>query len=143
MSSFQKVVWSSKSYNWDSPKQVFLDLHKEFNFNQDPTDKPLIGPGCKNGLVEPWGTIKKPGRIYLNPAYGRKLTKRWIFKAWQEMHFGRIEIVVFLLPSRTGTDWFQFLMNKGAEFRINRGRLKFGEAELGAPFDSLVAILRK
>jgi len=143
MSSFQKVVWSSKSYNWDSPKQVFLDLHQEFDFTLDPTDKPLIGPGRKNGLNENWGTVENPSRIYLNPPYGRKLTKRWIFKAWQELCFKRIEFAVFLLPSRTGTDWFTFLMNKGAEFRINRGRLKFGEADLGAPFDSLVAILRK
>lgn len=143
MSNFQKVVWSSKSYNHDTPKELFLDLHNEFHFTLDPTDKPLIGEGRKNGLRESWGSKQKPERIYLNPPYGRQLTKRWIYKSWQELQFENIEFVVFLLPSRTGADWFLFLLNKGAEFRINRGRLKFGTATEGAPFDSIVVILRK
>lgn len=143
MSNFQKVVWSSKSYNHDTPKDVFSDLHNEFDFTLDPTDKPTIGEGRKSGLSEAWGTKEKPNRIYLNPPYGRKLTKRWIFKAWQELQFGNIELAVFLLPDRMGTDWAIFLLNKGAEFRANRGRLKFGNASEGAPFDSIIVILRR
>lgn len=138
MASFQKVVWSSKSYNWNSPDEVFSELNDEFDFTFDPTDKPLVGLGCKNGLKESWR-----GRVYLNPPYGRNLTKRWIYKSWEQLQLGNIEFIVFLLPSRTGTDWFMFLMNKGAEFRINRGRLKFGDADTGAPFDSIVVILRR
>jgi len=59
------------------------------------------------------------------------------------MYFGRIELAVFLLPDRMGTDWASFLISKDTEFRANRGRLKFGDASEGAPFDSIVAILRK
>lgn len=136
--TFQKVVWSSKSGKWNTPDEVFSDLHKEFNFTFDPAVPPRIGNFSGNGLKEPWH-----GRVFLNPEYGRSSTKRWVLKGWKELFMGHIELVVFLLPSRTGTDWFQFLMLKEAEFRINRGRLKFGDAKTGAPFDSLVAILRK
>jgi hypothetical protein len=141
--TFQKVVWSNKSYNHDTPDEVFSDLHKEFNFTLDPTDKPIIGSGLVNGLKDAWGSLKKPNRIYLNPPYARNLTKRWIFKAWQQLCIGNIEIAVMLLPASMGTDWAIFLLQHGAEFRVNRGRLKFGDAELGAPFWSMIAILTK
>lgn len=136
---FSRVVFSSKTYKWGTPQDVFNELHKEFDFTMDPARPPLIGGFEGNALKENW-----KGRVFCNPPYSRTLTKRWIHKAWQELATGRIELVVLLLPSRTGNDWFHFLHARGAEFRISRGRLKFGDkTKLGAPFDSIIAILRR
>lgn len=115
--------------------------------------------------------------------YARGLTIKWVKWGWVQICSGAAEVGVFLLPSRTGSDWFHFLLYRNVEFRINRGRLKFkvyckdcgteikvntqhfqeklsgdsfcikcgpnnpGKMDKmsnlnGAPFDSLVAILR-
>ncbi len=39
MANFNKVVFSSKSVHWDTPLPIFKELHKEFDFNQDPTNR--------------------------------------------------------------------------------------------------------
>jgi len=133
--TFQKVVWSSKSYKWNTPDEIFQDLHKEFRFTFDPAVPPRIGNFSGNALKEPW-----TGRVFCNPPYKRGLTKRWVLKGWKEITLGHCELLVFLLPLRNNPG-FKFLKSKGAEFRLCDKRLKFSDADTGAPFDSVVAIL--
>jgi len=148
MTDFKKVIFSSKSIHWDTPLPIFNDLHKEFHFNQDPTNKPLIGPGLKDGLRSKWViSSKKKTRNYINPPYKRGLVNVWVQKAIYEIKRGNAELAVFLIPLRN-SDYFKTLRKAGAEFRLCDRRIKFGDADgsasnaAGAPFDSMIAILQ-
>jgi len=147
--TFSKIHWSSISYNWDSPMEIFLELHKEFNFTLDATDRPIGGlPGLQDALRMKWGTKEAPAVVYDNPAYGRGLIFAKVARCIKEMRFGRVKLAVFLVPLRN-SDYFKLLRKHGAEFRLCDKRLKFGDADdssktggdHGAPFDSVVAVL--
>ena len=55
---------------------------------------------------------------------------------------GTAELVVCLLPARTGTPWFHDYCLKG-EVRFVRGRLKFDGMQYNSPFDVMVVVFRK
>jgi hypothetical protein len=139
-----KVLFSSKQTEWNTPKSLFLELQKEFDLNFDPCMPPIVGNFNGNGLKENWH-----GRAFLNPPYKRGLVKRWVYKTWVELTSKNIEIAVMLLPSRTDQDWFQFLLKKQkqgiCEIRYIDERLHFEDAKgtknYGAPFPSIIAIL--
>ena len=148
--NFSRIHFSSISYNWDSPMDIFNELHEEFKFTLDPTDRPIAGlPGLEDGLRMPYGTKENPSRIYDNPAYGRGLIDAKIAHCIREMRFGHVELAVYLIPLRN-SDYFKRLRKHGAEIRLCEKRLKFGDADdssknkddNGAPFDSCVAILK-
>ena len=129
---------------------IFLELHKEFKFNLDPTNRPIGGlAGLKDGLRMKYGTKESPARLYNNPPYERGLPAAYVAKTIKEMKFGRCELGVFLVPLRN-SDYFKLLRKYGSEFRLCDKRLKFGDADKssknkennGAPFDSIVAILK-
>jgi hypothetical protein len=54
---------------------------------------------------------------------------------------GDAELVVCLLPARTDTSWWHDHCAT-AEVRFLRGRVRFGQAETGAPFPSAVVTFR-
>lgn len=78
--------------------------------------------------------------VWLNPPYGRDITK-WVKKAYDESQKGCQ--VVCLLPSRTGTKWFQEYAPKAYKVIFLKGRVKFEGAEASAPFDSVLLIFNK
>jgi len=122
---------TSLSPHWATPKWLYEELNKEFNFNDDPC--PLNGEG---GLDRNWGTS-----TFVNPPYGRAIVK-WIEKAWIEYEAGNT--IVMLLPSRTDTRWFHnYILPFAKEIRFIKGRLKFGDAKNSAPFPSCIVIFRK
>lgn len=46
-----------------------------------------------------------------------------------------------LLPNRTDTKWYkEFVEPFASEIRLIAGRVKFGNAQSGAPFPSMIAI---
>jgi site-specific DNA-methyltransferase (adenine-specific) len=46
-----------------------------------------------------------------------------------------------LIPARTDTVYFhRYIYRKAAEIRFVKGRLKFGNAQHGAPFPSMVVV---
>jgi len=142
-SKFDRIHFSSKTYKHNTPKDLFKELDSEFHFNFDPARPPIVGNYDENALTKRW-FIENPLtklRVYLNPPYDRKLMERFIKKAYQEMIEGRIEIVVFLLPLRGTALRFLVKLNKNVEFRLLEKRLVFGDADNGAPFDSVIAIL--
>jgi len=93
-------------------------------------------------LTDPWRVKGKKTRVFVNPVYERGVLIRWCRKAYEEFLEDYCELVVMLLPLRkTG---ISFLARRKAdiEFRIIEERLHFSGAKLGAPFDSVVAVIR-
>lgn len=143
---FDRIHFSSKTYKHRTPIGLFKDLDQEFHFNFDPARPPIVGDYNENALVKPWIIKKKPKkklRVFENPPYDRKLMERFIMKTCMLFVQGKIELAVFLLPFRASA--VRYLIkhfHKQVEFRLLVDRIHFDEAELGAPFDSVVAILQ-
>ncbi len=128
--SINKGLFSSASIHWATPGDLYIELDREFQFNDDPC--PLHSND--NGLLRPWGS-----RVYVNPPYGKEITK-WLRKAYQESLEGKF--VVCLIPSRTDTKWWHDYVMKAREIRFLRGRLKFGNSRNSAPFPSAIVIFQ-
>jgi len=114
--------------DWRTPKKLYEELDKEFNFDFDPCP---VNPAF-DGLEIEWGE-----RNFVNPPYGREIGK-WVKKGYEESRKGKL--VVFLIPSRTDTRWWHDYIMKADEIRFIRGRLKFDEYNNSAPFPSAVVI---
>lgn len=132
-------LFSSKNNSWETPKDFFDKLNAEFDFNLDPCALPENAK-CSNyftphedGLKQDWSGR----RVFCNPPYGRAI-KDWVKKCYEESLKGAL--VVMLIPARTDTAYFHDWIYHKAEIRFVRGRLKFGKADHGAPFPSMVVI---
>lgn len=132
------IHYSSKTPEWETPKDFFGELNTEFGFNLDPCSN-TDNAKCErfftkeeNGLLQDWGDSV----VFMNPPYGREI-KRWMEKALESSKQGAT--VVCLVPARTDTAWWHDYAMKGS-IRFIRGRLKFGKAKDSAPFPSAVVI---
>lgn len=123
---FNRVMFSSASDHWSTPKETYDALNKEFKFNDDPC--PI---GGNSGLDRDWGS-----HTYVNPPYSE--IQRWVRKSYEESQKGKT--VVMLIPSRTDTRWWHDYCMKAKEIRFIKGRLKFGGSKNSAPFPSAVVI---
>ena len=145
------LMFSCKSNEWETPKCLFDELNKEFNFTLDPC--------CtkENHLCDKFYTMKEDGlsknweneRVFVNPPYGREIGK-WVKKCYEENQKGII--CVMLIPARTDTKWFHDYIYNKAEIRFIKGRLKFinrtfpsyredGNLKISpAPFPSMIVI---
>lgn len=136
-----KVLFSSKSDEWETPRDLFEQLDKEFGFNLDPCATednhkcPTFFTQNDNGLSKNWGGY----RVFCNPPYSK--VAEWVQKAYRES-FAPGTIVVLLLPARTDTRYFHEYIQHRAEVRFLKGRLKFGESKTAAPFPSMIVIYR-
>ena len=136
-----KVLFSSKSNEWETPKELFDELNKEFNFTLDPCANEKNHKCNKyftkeqNGLIQDWSNEI----VFCNPPYGREIYD-WVKKCSEEQKHSTI---VLLIPSRTDTKYFhEFLYKKeNVELRFLKGRLKFGNSKNPAPFPSLIAVM--
>lgn len=129
MSVINRVVFSSASDEWATPTETYRALDAEFGFIDDACP---FG-GDRNGLMREWGSP-----CFVNPPYSD--IEPWMEKAMLESKSGKT--VVCLVPSRTCTRWWHNYAMKASEIRFIRGRLKFGNAKTGAPFQSCVVIFR-
>ena len=142
---FDRIHFSSKTYKHRTPIDLFKDLDSEFHFNFDPARPPIVGKYDENALTKRWIIKSKPKkklRIYENPPYDRKLMERFIKKTYVEFKEGRAELAVFLLPLRGTALRFLVKLKEDIEFRLLEKRLIFGDAKNGAPFDSVVAVMK-
>ena len=123
-----KVMFRALKQDWRTPKKLYDELDKEFNFDFDPCP-----PNPKqNGLIIEWGK-----RNYVNPPYSD--VSKWIRKGVAESLKGKL--VVFLTASRTDTRWFHdYALKYAKEIRFIKGRLKFSGYKNSAPFPSCVII---
>jgi phage N-6-adenine-methyltransferase len=140
------LLSKGKTLNWRTPAKLWKELNKEFNFVLDaatdpdnPLNTPLFYTEEDNGLLLPWYNP-----TYCNPPYGRlNNVDAWLTKARIEQANGITS--VFLLPSRTGTNWFHknIYLKPKVETRFLKGRLQFQGADNSAPFDSMIVIFRR
>ncbi len=136
------VMYSSSTDQWATPQDFFDELNKEFSFDLDPC------ADAQNHKCERYFTKEQDGlrmdwggsRVFCNPPYGREIGE-WVRKCYEEGH-KEGTIVVMLIPARTDTRYFHDYILNRAEVRFVRGRLRFGDAETGAPFPSMVVIFR-
>jgi hypothetical protein len=126
-----KGLMTSLSPHWATPKWLYDELDKEFNFDFDPC--PIGSLNDPTNLF--WNWKKKN---YINPPYGKEISK-WIIRSAYEAR-ERGNLCVMLLPSRTDTKWWHDYIMKADEIRFIKGRLKFGDSKNSAPFPSCVVI---
>jgi phage N-6-adenine-methyltransferase len=125
---------------WETPQALFDQYHAEFGFTLDVCALPENAKVAQHytpqqdGLQQPWA-----GVCWCNPPYGTVIG-RWVQKACDASHAGAL--VVCLLPSRTGSGWWQRYVLPYAEIRYLDRRIKFVGAPSSAPFDSTLAIFR-
>jgi site-specific DNA-methyltransferase (adenine-specific) len=101
--------------NWETPKELYDDLDREFDFDFDPC--PLFADF--NGLDIQWGQ-----RNFINPPYSRNLKDAFVKKAIKESKKGKL--CVLLLPVSTSTILFHdYIQPNAEEIRFIRGRVKF------------------
>lgn len=137
------VLLSSKKMDWETPRDFFDKLDKEFKFTLDPCADDT------NHKCEKYFTAEQDGleqdwsgeRVFCNPPYGKELPK-WVQKCFDEVYAGKCELAVMLLNVRTDTRWFHDYIYNKAEIRFVRGRLKFGSGDR-APFPSMVVVFRR
>lgn len=141
MDMYNHPTMTSKSDEWETPQALFDTLNDEFRFNLDPCAS-QINHKCDtyytledNGLERSWGGHV----VFCNPPYSQ--IAKWVEKAYNESMKPNT-VVVLLIPSRTDTRWFHNFLYGKAEIRFIKGRLKFSNAKYGAPFPSMIAILR-
>lgn len=136
----QPVYHWHKSDEWETPAELFAELHREFSFTLDVAALPYnakcpvyFTPGC-DGLRQVW-----TGVCWMNPPYGPVLRK-WVKKAHESSLAGAL--VVCLLPARTDTHWWHEHVLPHGEIRYLRGRLRFNEIGNSATFPSVVVVFR-
>ena len=95
-------MFSHKSDDWSTPKDLYEALNEEFHFTFDPC--PLRSEF--DGLDIPW-----IGSIFVNPPYSN--IKSFLSKGANELHEGNAKVIVYLVPARTDTKWFhEYVYNK-------------------------------
>ena len=127
----------------ETPKYLFDKISSIFNFSLDVCALPENAK-CENyytpkndGLSKPW-----MGGVWCNPPYGREISS-WVKKAYEESQKEYNSFVLMLLPARTDTKWWwDWVQGKATLFFI-KGRVKFGDHNVGAPFPSVLALYMK
>lgn len=145
-----QVLLSTGKDDWETPADLFAELHKEFNFTLDAAASdtnhklPRYYTEADDGLAHSW----EGERVFVNPPYSRRTKtnpgqEAWIEKAYSEAQKGAL--VIMLLPARTDTKAFHRYILNHAEIRFIEGRLRFeveGQPHDAAPFPSMVVIFR-
>lgn len=138
------TLFSCASDEWSTPNDVFDALDAELGpFTLDAAAAPetarapVFFSAENDALVQPWH-----GKVWCNPPYS--IARKFLDKAQQELDAGRCSVVCMLLPARTDTAWFhEVVLARRHRVRFARGRLRFGGAKSGAPFPSIVVVMRR
>ena len=112
--------------DWQTPKEIYdYFINKGFI---DPCPYQCKVDNLKNDL----GGVN----LFINPPYSD--IKSWVDYAIEHLNKHKENTVVFLIPSRTDTKYFQKLMNEKLDMGIYffKGRLHFNESKNSAPFPS-------
>ena len=133
-----KVLYSSESEVWETPKDLFDKLDTEFHFDIDVCALPSNAK-CTTFFTQEQDGLKQKweGVCWMNPPYGRKIG------AWMRKALEAKTTVVCLVPARTDTKWWHDYAMKASEIRFVKGRLKFGDSKTSAPFPSAIIVFRK
>lgn len=135
-----KVLFSHKSDEWETPQDLFNKLNDEFHFELDVCAShsnhkcPLYFTKLDMCLPNAWDNY----RVWCNPPYSD-------IPFWVKRCSEHSALAVMLLPARTDTKWFhEYCYNKpNVEIRFIKGRLKFSNSKNSAPFPSMLVIFRR
>lgn len=128
MGNFDKNRFKSTNQEWETPDDLFSQLHNIFNFNRDVcasaknTKCKLFWSETDSCLDYDWSEVN-----WMNPPY--KNMKQFIKKAFDERHHA---VTVCLIPARTNTKWWHDWCMKG-EIWFICGRPKFKGCIHGLP----------
>ncbi len=138
-------IAQSKTVEWATPQALFDRLDAVWRFTVDVAADAGNAKCARfydeaaDGLAQSWAGE----RAWCNPPYGRGIG-RWVEKAAQSVKADPSIVVLMLVPSRTDVAWFHdhCLHNPDCAVEFLRGRLKFGDAKVGAPFPSMLLTFR-
>ena len=132
------------SDNWQTPPELYYDLHNEFKFDFDPC--PLNhNLDLWDGLEIDWGISN-----FINPPYSRKLKDAFVKKAIAESK--KNKLCVLLLPVSTSTILFHdYILPNKKEIRFIKRRVKFigyntfgvKVSNIAGMHDSMIVVLKK
>ena len=125
--------------DWETPQGLFDALDNIFHFTIDVCASPENAK-CQRFFTESNYALSKTweGVCWMNPPYGRKIGT-WVKKAWESGKSGAT--VVALLPASTDTKWWHAYC-EASEHLFLKGRLRFGNANMNAPFPSALVVFR-
>ena len=128
----QNNAFKSESEEYETPKEIFEPLQKEFNLQLDvcasSSNHKLDNYFTKedDALTKDW---HKHGNFWMNPPFGRQL-KKWVQKGYEESQKGVIGVSI--LPVRSNTLWWhKYIIDTKAEVRFLKGEIKFGDCKRG------------
>ncbi|MEK6879685.1 MAG: DNA N-6-adenine-methyltransferase [Nanoarchaeota archaeon] len=138
----QKAMVSSKTFEWETPQELFDNLNKEFKFTLDVCAN-KNNAKCKkyftikdDALKQDWGK----NIVFMNPPYSR-LTNDFVEKGYKESL--KNAIVVCLISVGTNRSyWHNYIFPFASQIRWIRGCLKFSNSN-SAPFASAIIIFDK
>lgn len=132
-----KVLFSSKSVEWETPQDLFDKLNSIYHFTLDPCATKNNKKCSKfysrkdDGLSKNWNKEI----VFMNPPYGKEISK-WMKKAFESWKQGAK--VCCLIPARTDTIWWHdYVEDKAISVNFIKGRLNFG-GKYNAPFPSVL-----
>ena len=75
----------SESQEWETPKELFDELDREFHFNLDAAAS-RENAKCERFFTKDQDGLKQKwkGTVWCNPPYGKKATRDWTRKAYEE-----------------------------------------------------------
>lgn len=123
-------VFSSKSDNWRTPSKLYDSFMKKDFIDCFPFR-------CNLKEFNQFDVLYVNNqKLFVNPPYS--LMNNVVFWLYDQINYGCK--VALLVPARTDTKWFHFLINNFAPYIcFIKGRLKFNDS-LGAPFPSLLLL---
>ena len=131
MAEVAYVDWYGKgrAQNWRTPRSLFDQLNREFEFTLDGASEP------GNGLLPLASSATDPvdwtgHRVFCNPPWSN-------IRAFVELA-PAANCAVFLVPARTNVGWFHRALELGARPRFFQGRPKFEHPESGPRYNSPV-----
>ena len=135
-----KVHYSSEKQTWETPQNFFDKLNDKFGFTLDSCAED------ETAKVDRYYTIEQDalqqdwdGVVWCNPPYGREQIK-FINKALNESVKNN-STVVLLIPARPDTKvWQDVIFPNANVICFVRGRLRFGNATVNAPFPCAVIV---
>ncbi len=133
---------------YPTPQPLYDTLHAEFGFGLDAAASRENAKCARfftkedDALQQSWLVKHKYNaeNVWCNPPYGRGVTERWLDKGWRESEEHEVDVVM-LVPAAVGSRWWvPLIVHRAAEIRFISGRLRFGDTNASATFDSAVVI---
>jgi hypothetical protein len=131
VSAYVEHYTGARRQNWTTPRDFFLDLHREYGFTMDGASEP------GNGHLDRASTADAPlswigERVFCNPPWSS-------IPPFVELA-AVADLAVLLVPARTNCGWFHRALELDAVPRFFKGKLRFGGAKWNSPVDCLLLV---